>query len=264
MGSSTWKAAYLEVLQESDKTKLAELVYAAEGAMGTRSFTEHPRYTSAVVKRTTTVVLTSSSFDDFVAFLFDHEISNVGDYWYSRVSVEFDAKKIAAYYVRLFKKPEFLLARYTKAQLEQGFWAIPSDNLECSVSRVIDDSTLALSVREECIRSMADLFKYLFASEPLDTSVRMWWDALCHDWACGNRNRERGGEDLELQDIFFQTLTDVLAIDSWICQEAALHGLGHLHHPQTRELVERFVEAHPSLTETQREYALCASRFEVQ
>jgi hypothetical protein len=33
MGSSTWKAAYLEVLQESDKAKLAELVYAAEGAM---------------------------------------------------------------------------------------------------------------------------------------------------------------------------------------------------------------------------------------
>jgi len=36
MGSSTWKAAYLEVLQESDKTKLAELVYAAEGAMVAR------------------------------------------------------------------------------------------------------------------------------------------------------------------------------------------------------------------------------------
>jgi hypothetical protein len=36
MGSSTWKAAYLEVLQESDKTKLAELVYVAEGAMSVR------------------------------------------------------------------------------------------------------------------------------------------------------------------------------------------------------------------------------------
>jgi hypothetical protein len=33
VGSSTWKAAYLEVLQGSDKTKLAELVHAAEGAM---------------------------------------------------------------------------------------------------------------------------------------------------------------------------------------------------------------------------------------
>jgi hypothetical protein len=36
MGSSTWKAAYLEVLKESDKTKLAKLVHAAEGAMVVR------------------------------------------------------------------------------------------------------------------------------------------------------------------------------------------------------------------------------------
>ncbi len=31
-GFSSWKAAYLEVLQESDKTKLSELVYAVEAA----------------------------------------------------------------------------------------------------------------------------------------------------------------------------------------------------------------------------------------
>ena len=36
MGSSTWRAAYLEVLQESDKTKLAGLIYAAEEAMFVR------------------------------------------------------------------------------------------------------------------------------------------------------------------------------------------------------------------------------------
>lgn len=36
MGSSTWKAAYLEVLQESIKTKLAGLVCAAEGAIFVR------------------------------------------------------------------------------------------------------------------------------------------------------------------------------------------------------------------------------------
>ena len=216
--------------------------------------------------KTTQVDLTDSSFDDFVAFLFDREVtleSQGRDFWYWHVEVEFDAKKIAGYYVRLFSQPEFLLIRFTKVQLEEGFWAIHGPNLDCAAYRIIWDSDLPLSVREECIRSMADLFRRLFATEPFVTSVQMWWDSLCYDWHCGNRIRERGGDDLELQDIFFQTLTEVLAIDSWICQGAALHGLGHLHHPQTEELIERFIVAHPSLTEEQKTYALVAAKFQV-
>jgi hypothetical protein len=213
----------------------------------------------------TPVDLTNFSFEEFVSFLFDHDIppaSEKYDPWYFHVAVEFDAKKICAYYVQLFRRPEFLLSRFTKPQLEEGFWAIQG-NPDCSVSRIIEDSDLPLSIRAECIDSMVDLFKRLFATEPLDTSVQMWWDALCYDWHCGNRNRERGGEDLELQDIFFQALAKVLAIDSWICKGAALHGLGHLHHPETEELIERYIEEHPSLTQEQQTYARAAARFEV-
>lgn len=210
--------------------------------------------------------LTNISFDDFVSFVFDRDtpLDSEGEHpLYYDVGIEFDAKTICGYYTQLFRQPEFLLSRFTRQQLEQGFWLVQGHTLECSVSEIIINSDLPISVREECIRSMADLFKRLFATEPLDTSVQMWWDSLCYDWHCGNRNRDRGGEDLGLQDIFFQTLTKVLAIDSWICQEAALHGLGHLHHPQTKELLERFVEEHPSLTQEQKAYALAAARFQV-
>jgi hypothetical protein len=219
-----------------------------------------------MAKPTTEVDLTQSSFDDFIAFLFDRDVSLESqgrDYWYWHVEVEFDAKKIAAYYVQLFRQPEFLLERFTKAQLDEGFWAIQVENLDCSVNRIINDSDLPLSVREDCIRSMTDLFTRLFAKGKFDTSVWMWWDSLCYDWNCRNRNRERGGKDLELQDIYFQTLADVLAIASWTCQEAALHGLGHLHHPQTSELIGRFIDGHGSLTEEQKKYALAAARFDV-
>jgi hypothetical protein len=220
----------------------------------------------------TTANLTNVSFEEFVSFLFDHEVppksenepeSEKYDPWFFHVEVEFDAKKMCAYYVQLFRQPEFLLSRFTKAQLEEGFWAIQGRNLDCSVSRIIDDSDQPLSIRKDCIGSMADLFKRLFAKEPLDTSVQMWWDSLCYDWHSGNRNRERGGEDLELQDMLFRELAKVLAIDSWICQGAALHGLGHLHHPESKELIGRFVEEHPSLTQDQKTYALAAARFEV-
>jgi hypothetical protein len=220
-----------------------------------------------MAKPKTEVDLTNTSFEDFVAFLFDRDVSLESegrDYWYWHVEVEFDARKIGEYYVQLFRQPEFLRERFTKPQLEEGFWAIHGPNLDCSVSRIIDDSEVPLSLREECIRSMADFFRRLFAGEPYDTSVQMWWDSLCYDWSCGNRNRERGGEDLELQDIYFQTLADVLSIDSWTCQEAALHGLGHLHHPQTSELIDRYIDEHSSLTQEQKAYALAVARFDIQ
>jgi hypothetical protein len=210
--------------------------------------------------------LTNCSFNEFISFLFDHDVppeSEKYDPWYFHVEVEFDAKKICAYYVQLFRQPESLLTRFTKPQLEQGFWAIQGPNLNCSVFRIIEDSDQPLSNRGECIDSMTDLFRRLFAKEPLDTSVQMWWDSLCYDWHCGNRSRERGGEDLELQNIFFRALAEVLEIDSWTCQGAALHGLGHLHHPDSKKLIERYIEEHPSLTQEQRAYALAAARFEV-
>jgi hypothetical protein len=212
------------------------------------------------------VDLTNFSFDEFVSFLFDRDVSLESegrDYWYWHVEAKFDPKKIRAYYVQLFRQPEFLLSRFTKAQLEEGFWAIQVPNLDCSVSRMIHDSDQPLSTREECIGSMVDLFERLFAKEPLDSSVQMWWDSLCYDWHCGIRNRESGGEDLALQNMFFQALAKVLAIDSWICQGAALHGLSHLHHPHSKELIERYIEENPSLTQEQKAYALAAARFEV-
>jgi hypothetical protein len=210
--------------------------------------------------------LTDFSFEQFVSFLFDHEVpseSEKRDPWDWHIQVEFDAHKVSAHYVQLFRRPEFLLTRFTKPQLEQGFWAIQGPNLDCSVYRIIHDSELPLSEREECVRSMLDLFKLLFAKESLDTSVSMWWDSLCYDWHCGNRNRARGGEDEQLQDIFFETLSALLSLDSETCQGAALHGLGHLHHPDTPQLVEQYLQRCPALAKERKDYALAAARFEV-
>ena len=110
---------------------------------------------------------------------------------------------------------------------------------------------------------MVDLFVRLFANEPLETSVNMWWDALCYDWNCGNKDRNRGGEDLQMQDVLFDVLSELLKNDSEICQGAALHGLGHLHHPKTEELIDSYLRQRPSLPEEWKKYALAAAKFEV-
>ena len=210
--------------------------------------------------------LSNMSFDEFVSLIFEEATppdAEKTELSFRYVGVEIDAKRICDYYVRLFREPEFLLSRFTKQQLEGGFWAIMSHTHEWSAGNIIEYSDAPLSSRKECIESMATLFQRLFVNEPLDTSVHMWWDSLCYGWHSGVRNRERGGEDSELQDIFFQTLAKVLAVDSWICQGAALHGLGHLHHPQTTHLIERFIAEHPSLTKEQIAYALAAAKFNV-
>ena len=111
---------------------------------------------------------------------------------------------------------------------------------------------------------MSELFRLLFATEPLETSSNMWWDSLCYDWHSGIRVRERGGEDLRIQDVMFQTLGAVLRLDSEPCQIAALHGLGHLHHPGTAALIYTFIAEHPALTAETKEYALRAAKFKVQ
>jgi len=215
------------------------------------------------------VDLTNVSFDGFVRFIFDRNPSpgstSVHDRhpWYFHADVTFGSETVCAHYVKLFLAPEFLVTRYTKAQLEEGFWAVQGPNLKCSAYSIIFESDATLSSRKECIRSMTQLFERLFVAEPLDTSVQMWWDSFCYDWQCGNRKRERGGDDMELQDVLFETLSRVLATESEICQAAALHGLGHLRHPLTRDLIDAFLREHSSLTPAQIEHARSAARFDI-
>src|SRR5215469_18008338 len=164
--------------------------------------------------------ITGFSYNEFVNFLFDREVSPrvKSDPWYWDTPVIFDPELVCINYVRLFREPQFLLQRFSLAQLEQGFWAIQSPTLECGARQMIWSKDTPLLVRHQCIRSMFHLFESLFAVEPLETSVDMWWDSLCYDWHCGNRKRLSGGEDVLIQDVTFETLGKILSLDSEVCQ----------------------------------------------
>jgi len=212
------------------------------------------------------IVIRRYSFDEFVSFIFDREVrEHTGKYhpWYFDVDVDFDPNRLCEFYIRLFRSPNFLLGKYSKAQLEAGFWAIHGAAFDGSVQHLIWNLDVPFRTRCECVQSMADLFKRFFATEPLETSVSMWWDSLCYEWECGNRDRQRGGEDRSMQDVIFEVLADILQSDSETCQGAALHGLGHLHHPSTYELVQNYLRQCPSLGGEWKKYALAAARFEI-
>lgn len=207
------------------------------------------------------VDLRSASFEEFVDFLFAHEVAPKN--WYARVELQYDAFRVVSCYSRLFTSPCFLLSRFSKEQLEQGFWAVHGPVLECSVSNVIWDEEVPFDIRERCVQAMYDLFAELFAEHPLETASNMWWDSLAYAWHCGNRARANGGEDQLMQDVMFDTLGRILEIPSQSCQVAALRGLGHLHHPDTPRLIADYLGKSRSLAPGVREYALAAARFEV-
>jgi hypothetical protein len=61
----------------------------------------------------------------------------------------------------------------------------------------------------------------------------------------------------------FETLERILGLESIECQYAALHGLGHLHHPKTNDLIQRYIEQRAQMDSGLRDYAQAAARFEV-
>ncbi len=211
--------------------------------------------------------ITDFTYDQFVDFLFSHEViprpaglESSGP-WYWNAIVKFNSEKTADFYIRLFLEPAFLLDKYSKSQLEQGFWAIQSGNLECSISEVIWDVKIPLETREKCVRAMFSLYQKLFSIEPLETAVEMWWDSLAYCWHCENRSRDKGGEDRSMQDVMFETLAQILSLSSPEVQASALHGLGHLHHPDTEAVIKAFIANNPQSELLA--YARAAGQFDV-
>jgi len=97
--------------------------------------------------------LRSSTFDEFVEFLFNREVPDGPEdppTWYHEIDlrVDYDPVRHAEFYTRLFSSgfisiyvcetnPTFLLEKYTRAQLEQAFWAIHGCLLDGAVSEIM-------------------------------------------------------------------------------------------------------------------------------
>ncbi|HEX8734953.1 MAG TPA: hypothetical protein VF721_06515 [Pyrinomonadaceae bacterium] len=188
------------------------------------------------------VRLDKFSFEQFVEFVFnpqtDHILFISGEYSYGNPSVTL------RHLTRLFRRPEFLLDSYNPNQLEKGFfYVVPYLLCEVKFYGLLWDKRVPLSLREECISSMFDLFARFFAVNPLEHSCFMWWDGLAYGYYM--ENGAAADEDgIEIRQAMFETLKRILEIDSEDCQKSALHGLGHLRHPETEKTINDFLRRH--------------------
>jgi hypothetical protein len=124
------------------------------------------------------------------------------------------------YCSRLFRASTALIDDYTKAEIEAG--------LQSGVIQALYDlyePEVAWEMRESCIRDMVFLYKGLFSSIELSMCF-MWWDVMPMTRGCSG---EIGFEENCVHAMMLAVMEQAIYIESRLCCESVLHGLGHFH-----------------------------------
>jgi hypothetical protein len=211
--------------------------------------------------------LSTFNFDEFVQFFFAREVlpdEQQFDYFYRSPSgKQYDGaeasspRTVVGYLTRLFSEFGLIAPRYSMAQVDQGVWGIFGERLH--LHDFLWDERIPLPERVACIRSMYSVYADFVAKSPAGQVARgffMWWDLILHWFWCqwGPEGRMTRSGDLSslsadsrvLLDAMFDTLKRTLEIDNSGVRSCALHGLGHLHHPGVRDLVQKYIDDHRS------------------
>jgi hypothetical protein len=209
--------------------------------------------------------LSSKTFEEFVEFFFARAVvpdEEQFDYFLREPSgQQYDEAEssspevVVRYMTKLFSEFGRIAPEYSLAQLDQGVWGILGGNLR--LYERLWDTSVPLPQRLQCIRSTFRVYSDFVSARNEDvknTGFFMWWDFILHgfwaeQWAL-DRRTERGDvskldtESRLLLDVMFETLKRILDLPDWKSQECALHGLGHLRHPDVPKTVQEFIDRH--------------------
>lgn len=213
--------------------------------------------------------LTHYSLTEFQCFLFGRDIVE-GDereeLWYldHRLEIEGGFEHITNLYIQMFGHAGQLLNLFSKSQLEKGLWMIMNSGLKgYTAYDLVWENKIDIGLKEKLIYSMFDLYLTLFTVEPFNHICHMWWDSL------GYRfyriiNPVENSEYQRLQHVMFVTLQKILQLDSVDCQFAALHGLGHVRHPENEGVIQAYIKQHQqTLTADEIAYAEACIRGDI-
>ena len=206
----------------------------------------------------------TASLTQFRDFVFDHEVrdaKNVPWYQDENLVIAFDPAHNAIRFSEMFQNARSLLRKYDSATLEQGYWAMFGGGFEGNLPDLIWNREIGLNLKVTMIRSMYFLYEDVFATAPRSEASFMWWDEIAYDiHPLELADPENNTEHYAIREAMFETLEKILMIDSWHCQEAALHGFNHVQHPETATVVQQFIDENPGLTNDQIKYAVsCAN-----
>lgn len=212
--------------------------------------------------------LSSFSFEEFITFFFDRPAPEPGEHVPSFATegaeCDWSCPDVAVNHMtKLFRNFAEICRRYSLGQVNQAIWMIIGADFDL-VQYLWDDS-VALNDRLECIRSMYFVYSDFVAKsdvEIMENCFDMWWDLVGTSFwfqpgffdrnrppsAPASRRMKEGevskldSNSRALLDAMFETLERILELPDRRTQMYALHGLGHLHHPGVRDLVQKYID----------------------
>jgi hypothetical protein len=136
-------------------------------------------------------------------------------------------------------------SNYSLGQINQGIWAMFGPTIEIQEHLWLD--SVNLSLRQQCIRAMIVPYRDFVCghtAEQMENCFDMWWDMIAHAfWGDINYSGSSLTDDNRaVLNAMFETLCEILSLPDPRCQQYALHGLGHLQHPDVSKVVQKFID----------------------
>jgi hypothetical protein len=208
-------------------------------------------------------------FEGFLDFIFDRpvapqfreanwgRISKSAASWYDSIDldVDFDPARNCEYFALLFSDPLAVKERYSRSQMEQGFWWMQTSFNDGSAGDILWTGSLPLGRRIALVHSMYYLYAELFTFEPLDRAPHAWWESMVRRIPGCAGGITWWADRQYVEETMFQTLTKLLELEAENCRIDALRGLAYLAHPGKQSLILEYLDRHPGLDEDHRRHA---------
>jgi hypothetical protein len=194
------------------------------------------------------VDLSGYSVEAITAFAFDRPLppSEGEKQWYFAdelyLEITIPGAEAIAYLTALFSSAPELLAPFSDAQVEQGFFFLVGPFGRYEFLEPLWDSSVTWTARRACIAATEPLFANLFEQRELPAIRWMFWDCLAYDYDGGPRIPVVDAEDARVQDAMYEVLVRLLERSDSETQRSALHGLAHLRHSGGPGTMERIAE----------------------
>jgi hypothetical protein len=204
------------------------------------------------------------SLEEWIAHVFDHPVTEPAWHWDTdEEPPELSSEQALLYIAETFERAPELLAAFTDAQLNQGFWYLLGCNSPWAWDFV--EPGVPWPVRQRAFRSFIPLFRDFMAARctpqlsdcetpgsQLNMACYMWWDM--------DSMPSHGGEPewAEQDHEVLAVMAEILTIPHDACRESALHGLNHWQcdYPQeTEKIIRDFLRQTPGLRPELQTYA---------
>jgi len=199
--------------------------------------------------------LSALSYLEFLAFFFDRPVVGNEKMWELLSGgidyfVASNPATVVEHLQMMCRTFSELTKVYSHKQLDQGLWAVFGAGIRCE--RFLFDPTVDPRLRIACIESMYVPFRDVVAHSILgkdESFYWMWWDMILHTfWNIFRETNDRydalSDDGKRMSDAMNRTLLKILALNNKACQWSALHGLGHLNHPQRWSDVQNYLNVH--------------------